>query len=93
MVFIHEDLNKNIVEVQKNTMSVIFGKDICKQYEFLENAKNIMKIQIWTDMRFLMINKAITPGEITEFIRRQLDIDKDIQKWMAGIKCAISAKE
>ncbi len=92
LVFVQEDLNKNIVEVQKNTMSAIFEKDIFKQYEFLENAKNIMKIQIWTDIRFLMINKAITPGEITELIRIQLDIDKDTQKWMAGIKCAISAR-
>ena len=25
---------------------------------------------IWTAIRFLMINKAITPGEITELIRR-----------------------
>ncbi len=42
-------------------------------------------------MVFLMINKAITPDEITELIEGQLDIDKDIQKWMAGIKCAIFA--
>ncbi len=50
-----------------------------------------MKIKIWTDISFLMINKAITPGEITELIRRQLDIDKDIEKWMAAIRSAISA--
>ena len=28
-----------------------------------------------------MINKAITPGEITELIRMQIEIDKDIEKW------------
>ena len=38
-----------------------------------------------------MINKAITPGEITELIRRQLDIDKDIDKWSDSIEKAISA--
>ena len=44
-----------------------------------------MKIQVWGDIRFLMINKAITPGEITELIRRQKEIDKDIEKWIASI--------
>ena len=49
-----------------------------EQYDNLIKAKQIMKVEIWTDIRFLMINKAITPGEITELIRRQLEIDKDI---------------
>ena len=39
-----------------------------------------------------MINKAITPGEITELIRRQLEIDKDVDRWIVAIKKAISAK-
>ena len=38
-----------------------------------------------------MINKAITPGEITELIRRQLEIDKDLDRWLMSIKKAISA--
>ena len=38
-----------------------------------------------------MINKAITPGEITELIRRQLEIDKDLDKWVMSIQKAISA--
>ena len=50
-----------------------------------------MKIEIWTDIRFLMINKAITPGEITELIRMQMNIDNDLDKWIVGIEKAISA--
>ena len=55
--------------------------------------KKIMRVEIWTDIRFLMINKAITPGEITELIRRQLAVDKDLDRWLTGIQKAISAKE
>ena len=51
-----------------------------------------MKIEIWTDIRFLMVNKAITPGEITELIRKQMDIDSDIDRWLASIQKAISAE-
>ena len=52
-----------------------------------------MRVEIWTDIRFLMINKAINPGEITELIRRQLAVDKDLDRWLTGIQKAISAKE
>ena len=91
LVFVQEDLNKNILEAEKNTVKVLMITNPQEQYDSLIRAKEIMKVEIWTDIRFLMINKAITPGEITELIRRQLDIDKDIDRWLSGIKKAISA--
>ena len=33
-----------------------------------------------------MINKAITPGEITELIRMQMNIDNDLDRWIEGIR-------
>ena len=54
-------------------------------------AQKIMKIEIWTDIRILMINKEITLGEITKLIRRQLEIDEDIERWLSAIERAISA--
>ncbi len=32
-----------------------------------------------------MVNKAITPGEITELIRRQKEIDSEVDRWIASI--------
>lgn len=60
-----------------------------QQFDCLLKAKEVI---IWTDIRFLMVNRAITPGEISELIRRQLEIDKDIEKWLLSIEKAISAK-
>ena len=91
LVSIQEDLNLNIIKVEKETLGALIEEKKEKQYEHLTNAKNIMRIEIWTDIRFLMINKAITPGEITELIRRQLEIDKDLDKWVMSIQKAISA--
>ena len=93
LVFVQEDLNKNILEAEKNTVKVLMITNSQEQYDSLIRAKQIMKVEIWTDIRFLMINKAITPGEITELIRRQLDIDKDIDRWLSGIEKAISAQK
>lgn len=91
LVCIQEDLNKNILEVEKNTLRTLITDNVQEQYNFLIKAKKIIKIEIWTDIRFLMINKAITPGEITELIRRQLEIDKDLERWLTSINKPISA--
>ena len=92
MVFIQEDFNKNILDIEKRTIEILFNLNLNEQYEELQKIKNIMRIEIWTDIRFLMINKAITPGEITELIRMQIEIDKDIEKWGESIKKAISVE-
>ena len=91
LVSIQEDLNKSILIVEKKTMEALLSEDVKEQYMCLLQAKKIMKIEVWTDIRFLMINKAITPGEITELIRKQVEIDKKIDKWLEAIQKAISA--
>ena len=92
LVSVQEDLNKNILEAEKNTVKVLLMSEPEEQYKCLMKVKQIMRVEIWTDIRFLMINKAITPGEITELIRRQLAVDKDLDRWLTGIQKAISAK-
>ena len=92
LVSIQEDLNKNILEVEKKTIKALLTTNKVEQYNNLLEAKQIIKIEIWTDIRFLMVNKAITPGEISELIRKQLEIDKDLDKWIASIQKAISAE-
>lgn len=86
LVFVQEDFNKNLLQVEKKTIEVLLENDLKIQYEKLMEAKKILKIEVWTDIRFLMINKAITPGEITELIRRQIEIDNDINKWAESIR-------
>ena len=61
LVFIQEDLNKNILEAEKGTMKILTINNPVKQYEILSDVQSIIKIEVWTDIRFLMINKAITP--------------------------------
>lgn len=66
--------------------------DANNKYNLLIEAQSSMKINIWSDIRFLMVNKAITPGEITELIRRQKSIDSEMEKWIASIQLALSAE-
>lgn len=89
LVSVQEDLNKNLLEVEKYTIKALMLENKNQQFDCLLKAKEVI---IWTDIRFLMVNRAITPGEISELIRRQLEIDKDIEKWLLSIEKAISAK-
>ena len=86
-----EDMNDNILKVQKIMLETILEENIRSQYNKIMKIKQILKVEIWSDIRFLMVNKAITPGEITELIRMQMEIDKDINKWLEAIRKAISA--
>ena len=92
LVFVQEDLNKQILEIEKITLNALFEQNPRVQYKYLLDVKKIMQIELWTDVRFLMINKAITPGEITELIRMQMEIDKDINRWLLAMEKAISAE-
>jgi hypothetical protein len=91
LVSVQEDLNRNILLVEKKTIEALLSNNAEEQYMCLLQAKKIIKIEVWTDIRFLMINKAITLGEITELIRKQVEIDKNIDKWLSAIEEAISA--
>ena len=86
LVLIQESLNESILKVEKETIKALITTDIAEKYNSLIKAKYIMKVEMWTEIRFLMVNRAITPGEITELIRKQVAIDKDLDKWLASIK-------
>ena len=61
LVFVQADLNKNILVAQKKTMQALLANNAEEQYKLILQTKQLMKIEVWTDIRFLMINKAITP--------------------------------
>ena len=79
-VNIQEDFNKNILNIEKIILRALMENDAKNKYNLLIEAQSSMKINIWSDIRFLMVNKAITPGEITELIRRQKSIDSEMEK-------------
>ena len=84
-VCVQEDFNKNLLKIEKIISQALLESDSNKKRNLLIEAEHNMKIELWGDIRFLMINKAITPGEITELIRRQKAIDTEIHKWIASI--------
>jgi len=84
-VNIQEDFNKNLLKIEKIILQALLENNIARKYNFLIEAKHYMKVEIWSDIRFLMVNKAITPGEITDLIRRQKTIDTEINRWITSI--------
>ena len=85
-VNIQEDFNKNLLIIEKIIFQALDENEKYKKYNLLFEAKQRLKLYVWTDIRFLMINKAITPGEITELIRRSKEINTELDKWIISIK-------
>ena len=85
LVCVQEDFNKNLLKIEKIISQAFLETDSNKKRNILYEAEHYMKIEIWGDIRFLMINKAITPGEITELIRRQKTIDTEMKKWISSV--------
>ena len=50
LVFVQEDLNRNILEAQKNTMQVFAQTEPEQQYNYLIRVKKIMKIEIFIEL-------------------------------------------
>ena len=92
LVFVQEDLNNNILKVEKITLNILFSNNLIEQLNYLEEIKRIIIIEIWTDIRYLMVNEGITSGEVNELIVRSKDIESIIDKWISSINLAISAK-
>ena len=82
-VNIQEDFNKNLLIIEKIIFQALEENE---KYNLLFEAKQRLKLYVWSDIRFLMINKAITPGEITELIRRSKEINTELDKWIISIK-------
>ena len=61
LVFVQADLNKNILVAEKKILQALLTNNMEEQYKLILQTKQLMKIEVWTDIRFLMINKAITP--------------------------------
>ena len=72
-------------------LSILFSNNKEEQYNYLLEVKNIIRVELWTDIRFLMVNKAIAPGEVTDLIRRSNEIESIIDKWISSIEMVISA--
>lgn len=65
MVKIQEDFNQNLLKIEKIILQALMESDANKKYNLLIEAKYYMRINIWSDIKFLMVNKAMTPGKIT----------------------------
>lgn len=61
LVFVQEDLNKNILLVEKEILEILLSENLETQYRLIIKINQIIRVEIWSDIRFLMINKAITP--------------------------------
>lgn len=76
LVKIQEDMNLVILNIEK----LVVESYTYKKNNFLEIEK-LIRCNLWVDIRFLMVNKSLTPGESIDLLGKQKKIEEELSKW------------
>ncbi len=92
MVCVQEKLNLATLELSKTITKILLSNNPEEQLLLFREAEQIISLDIWNSIRFLMLNHGLTPGEISELIGMQHKINIELEKWKNSIQSAISAQ-
>ena len=89
MVCAQESINKTALEMQKRIYDAVKEPDADKRMILLHDIQRKMRY-MWTDIRFLLKQRALTLGEIGVLSEYANAADKQIEKWKQSIDNKLS---
>lgn len=89
MVCVQESINKTALEMQKKIYDAVKEPDANKRMVLLYDIQRKMRY-MWTDIRFLLKQRALTLGEIGVLSEYANAADKQIEKWKQSIDNKLS---
>lgn len=89
MVCVQENINKTALEMQKRIYDAVKEPDADKRLALLQGTQRQMKY-MWTDVRFLLKQHALTLGEIGVLSEYANSTDKQLEKWQQSIENKLS---
>ena len=81
LVKIQEDMNLTILEIEK-----LVSKMANENIDLFKEVEYLIKYDLWIDIRYLMLNRALTPGEMTGLLEKQAKINNELNKWAMSAK-------
>lgn len=85
MVCVQEDFNKEVLQAQKIVCQAYANKDVAERLSQLEEVGAIIKA-MWVDIRFMLIQKTLTVGEIGVLAKMTKDAQNQLQSWIDSTK-------
>lgn len=89
MVCVQESINRTAIEMQKRIYDAVKEPDASARMELLNYTQRQMKY-MWTDIRFLLKQRALTLGEIGVLSDYANATDKQLEKWKKSIDNKLS---
>jgi hypothetical protein len=79
-VCVQEDLNRNLLEIEKLIYWASIEKDNVRRMKYLD--KIIMSLKdVGVDIRYMLKNRALTVGEVGEISKYKSQAEKAIYRW------------
>ena len=89
MVCVQENINRTALEMQKRIYDAVKEPDASMRMELINYTQRQMKY-MWTDIRFLLKQRALTLGEIGVLSDYANATDKQLEKWKKSIDNKLS---
>lgn len=89
MVCVQESINKTALEMQKRVYDAVKEPDVSKRIVLLRGIQRQMKY-MWTDIRFLLKQHALTLGEIGVLSNYANSADEQLEKWRQSTENKLS---
>lgn len=80
LICIVEDFNKNILSLEKIITRAYRARNFEEKIDLIESTKIPLE-DMWLDIRYLLKNKGLTPGEVGVLSEQAYKAQEQIQKW------------
>jgi len=90
MVCVQESMNREVLASEKMLYDATTEPDAKKRLELIGELLGVLNY-IWVDLRYMLKNRALTPGEIGFLSKDAAEIKKQLKSWEQSIKTAMQA--
>ena len=90
-VCIQEEMNRGVFHSQQLIYKATRESNPEKRLDLIQQAEGILGETIWIAVRYLLKQKALTPGEIGVLSSKAMDIRNQYKKWIAKTERGITS--
>lgn len=88
MVCVQESINKYILEAEHYVCDAYTEPDVTKRLNLLLSVDVTIK-KMWVDIRYLLTQKALTPGEIGVLAKTTKQAQEQLKAWTISTKDSV----
>ena len=88
---VNEEMNRGVFHSQQLIYKATRESDPESRLSIIQQAEGILSETIWIAVRYLLKQKALTPGEVGVLTSKAMDIRNQYKKWIAKTERGITS--